>query len=303
MVVAFAAADEAGALLDGVGDEGFQAVEGSCGDGGTHVWGAGGRRIEEDGAQAEVLDARSDQFEKLIVDAREGDDALHADAVLAGGLEDSAHHHGRDGGNFADGAGIVEDDCRVLAAQFDGDGGQGLGGRFADLVGDGSGSDEGELRNVWVGSQGVGDVGQAHDALDQVAGVAAAGQRTANDLEEERGRPGGLLGGLHDNAVACENGADHRTDEVVEGVVPGDAGGDDAEGFVGHHVLLVHHEEVGRPSFGGQGLLAVVNGPFQFLCGDEDFAKGCIHFCLSRVQAADGGELVLVFQYVSAGGS
>jgi hypothetical protein len=47
----------------------------------------------------------------------------------------------------------------------------------------------------------------------------------------------------------------------------------------------------------------VVNGPFQFLCGDEDFAKGCIHFCLSRVQAADGGELVLVFQYVSAGGS
>ena len=146
---------------------------------------------------------------------------------------------------------------------------------------DGLRADECQLGDVWVGSQVVGDIGKAHDALDEVSRVAAAGEGAADDFKEECGGPGCLFRGLHHDSVSGEDRTDDGGDEVVEGIVPGDAGGDYAERLVGDHVLLVHHEEVCRARFGCQCLFTVVEGPFQFLSGDEDLPKCSINFGLS----------------------
>lgn len=71
-----------------------------------------------------------------------------------------------------------------------------------------------------------------------------------------------MFGGFHDDCVSSEEGADYGPDEVVEGVVPGNGGGHDAEGFVDDAVLFVHHEEVRWAARWEEGLFAVVKGPF-----------------------------------------
>lgn len=88
VVEAGAADEETRALGDGGGDEGFQVREVGRGDAGAEVDGGAGVEV---GAGAEGGDAGGEDGEECVVGVREGDDALDADAVLPGRLEDAAH--------------------------------------------------------------------------------------------------------------------------------------------------------------------------------------------------------------------
>lgn len=81
---------------------------------------------------------------------RAGDDAFDADAVLSGGDEGAFHEDGEDFVleiGVADG---VEDYCWVFTAEFDADWCEHFGGRGANGVGDGTGADEGDVRDAWM---------------------------------------------------------------------------------------------------------------------------------------------------------
>ena len=89
--MALAADEESSTLGHGVGDEGFEAGEGGWGDHGADV----DVGFVEGGADAEGADAWFEEGYEGGVGVWEGDDALDADAILAGGLEDAAHEEGR----------------------------------------------------------------------------------------------------------------------------------------------------------------------------------------------------------------
>lgn len=108
------------------------------------VWGA-----VERGAGPQGADAGGELREQLGVDAREGDDALDADAVLACGLEGAAEEDADDAREVAGGQ-VVEHQRGVFTAEFQAQRGQGFGGGRGDGVGDGPRADKGEVRDSGV---------------------------------------------------------------------------------------------------------------------------------------------------------
>lgn len=238
--VALAAGEEAGALGDGLGDELLEAGEGGVGDHGAHVG---------VGAEADGLDAGLEQLDEAVVDGAGGDDALDADAVLAGGLEGAPEDDVDDARQVAvfAAAGGLEDDEGVLAAELGDDGREALGGAGGDVVGDGLRADEGDVADSRVRRQVAGGFGPANDRLDELRVVAVGDEGAAGNVEEVAAGPGRLLRHLDEDGVAGEERADDGAHEVVEGVVPADERGDDAQRLVVHRVALVRHEQVRRP--------------------------------------------------------
>ena len=118
------------------GDEGFEPREAGGGDLSADVHGGG--RVERR-ADPEGPDAVGEDGEQSLVGAGEGDDALDADAVLAGGLKHPAHKDARDRLYIFR---VVEDYGGVFAAEFDAERREGFGGRCGDVVGYGPRTDE-----------------------------------------------------------------------------------------------------------------------------------------------------------------
>ena len=133
------------------------------------------------------------------------------------------------------------------------------------MLGDGLGADESDVRDAGVRGEVRSRLRPEEKGLHELWGVAAGGEGLAGYGGEVGGRPGGTFGGLDDDGVACEEAGYHGTEEVVEGIVPGDEGGYDAQGFPSDFVGLVAHEEVGRPLLGLQSLFAVRDDPLQLL--------------------------------------
>ena len=201
MCEAGAADEAAGAMVDGVGYEGFEAREACGGDHGAHVCGVG---VVEGGAGAEGADAGFKDADERCVGFWEGDDAFDADAILARGLEDAAHEDTR---NFClQTFNVVEYDSRIFAAEFDEYRSQGLGGGSADGVGNGSRADEGDMGDTGVGSEVICCGGPADERLDEVGGVAAGGEGGADDRSGVGEGPGGLFRRFNEEGRAGEEG-------------------------------------------------------------------------------------------------
>ncbi|KAK1238367.1 hypothetical protein MKX07_006513 [Trichoderma sp. CBMAI-0711] len=278
---ALAAGEEAGALGNGLGDEVLEAGEGGVGDHGAHVG---------VGAEADGLDAGLEQLDEAVVDGARGDDALDADAVLAGGLEGAPEDDVDDAAQVAGGG--LEDDEGVLAAELGDDGGQALCGAGGDVVGDGLRADEGDVADARVRRQVAGRLGPADDGLDEARVVAVGDEGAAGNVEEVAAGPGRLLRDLDEDGVAGEEGADDGAHEVVEGVVPADEGGDDAQRLVVHRVALVRHEQVRRPARRPQRALAVRQRPLDLLDRHQDLAQLRVHHGLAAVQPRDAADLL-----------
>jgi hypothetical protein len=132
----------------------------------------------------------------------------------------------------------------------------------------------------------VSGIGPADDALHEVLVVVACYQGAADEREEVEAAPGCLFAGFHDDGVTGKEGADDGGDEVVKGVVPADACGDDAEGLVHDGVFLIAHEKIRWSSRLAQSSLAVLDGPLQFLDCDEDLAETSVDLGLAAVETA-----------------
>lgn len=256
-----AACQETGASRDGIRNEGFQAIKRGVRHHGADVG---------VGAQAKGSHAGGQHLYEPVVGAG-GNDALDADAVLAGGLEGAPEDHVGYAGQVLDGR--VEHDEGILAAEFGHDGRQALGGAGGDVVRDRPRPDKGDVADGRVRGEMGCRLGPAHDGLDQLGIVAVGGQRPASNGGKPRARPGRLLRDLDDNGVAREQGADDGAHHVVEGVVPADERGHHAQGLVVHRVALVRHEEACRARRRPQRLLAVQQRPLYLFHRDENLAQ------------------------------
>jgi len=248
-------------------------------------------------AETESLDAGLEQRNKFGIDSGGGDDALDSNAVLPRGLEAAAEESFDNAGKVTL-ADAVEDYGGVLPAQLGAYGDQSLGGGLGDFDADGTGTDEGDVRNAGVGGEVTCGLGPADDGLDESGIVAVSDERAANDAGEVGGTPGCLLRDLDDDAVAGEYGADHGADEIVEGVVPAHEGGNNAERLVVHRVSFVGHQEVGRATFRAERLLAVLQSPFELLGGDEDLSQLSVNFGLAGIEARNAANLLLIVKNV-----
>ncbi len=108
-----------------------------------------------------------------------------------------------------------------------------------------------------MGREVAGRLGPAHDRLDELGVVAVGDEGAADDGGEVGGAPGRLLRHLDHDGVAGEESRDHGAHHVVEGIVPANESGHDAERLVAHLVALVGHEEVRRAAARTQCALAM----------------------------------------------
>lgn len=291
MDVAFAAGEEAGALRDGFGNELFEAGKGGVRDHGAHVC---------VGAEADGLDAGLEHFNEAVVRGAGRDDALDADAVLAGGLKGAPEDDVADAGEVAvfPAAGGLEHDEGVLAAELGDDGRKALGGAGGDVVGDGLRADEGDVADARVRRQVARSLWPASHHLDELRIVAVGSKGAARNLEKVLARPGRLLRNLDHDTIAAEDGADDGAHQVVEGIVPADQRGHHAERLVMHRVALIRHEQVGRSARWPQGLFAVRERPLDLLNGDEDLAQLGVHHGLAAIQTGNPADLLGVIHNV-----
>lgn len=287
VVVSRAAGEEPGPLLNGLGNELLEPVERGVRDHGADV----GIR-----AEAERPDAGRQHVDELVVGAGRRDDALDADAVLAGGLEGAPQDDLCYAREVA--GGRVEHDEGVLAAQLGHDGRQAPGRAGGDVVRDRLRADEGDVAYARVRGQVPCRLGPAGDGLDEGGIVAVGGQRPAGHLCEVGARPGRLLRDLDDDGVAGEEGGHDGAHHVVEGVVPGHEGRDHAQRLVVDRVSLVRHEEVRGPARGPQRLLAVQQRPLDLLDRDEDLAQLRVNHGLAAVETCDSANVLGVVQDV-----
>ena len=275
-------------IADGVGNEALKALERGVGDHGTDV------SVE---AEAQGADARLKHLQQPLVGGGRGDDALDADAVLAGGLEAAPQQDLGDAGQVGEGG--VEDDGGVLPAELRHERRQAARRGRRHVVAHGAGADEGHVRDARVAREVVGDLGPADDGLDEGRVVAVGHEGAPRNARVVRGAPAGLLADFDHDAVPGEDGTDDGAHQVVERVVPADEGGDDAEGLVAHLVALVGHEEVRGAAAGAERRLAVLDSPLQLLGRDEDLAELGVEQGLAGVEGANTADLVLVGEDVT----
>ncbi len=224
-----------------VGPYAAGAQDGSLGEGGGHVllgaFALGG------GHQRPALHAgvgTAAQADPVRPSGEFGDEAL-GDALLddepgARGADLAAVHEGGverlvDGGveAFLGGAGVGEDDVGVLAAEFEGDLLDGLGGRAHHLRTAGETAGEGHEVDVRVGREARSDgVAGAGDQVRHAGRQAGLHQQTD---EGHRGQRGDLAGLEHEGVAGGEGGGD-LPGGLEERVVPGGDQGADADGFV-----------------------------------------------------------------------
>lgn len=78
--------------------------------------------------------------------------------------------------------------------------------------------------------------------------------------------------------------------------LPTDASRNDTKGLVTNFVLLVEHQEISRPSFGLEGVFAMLNSPLELLSSNQDFAEDSINSGLATVKARCLDNCVLVVE-------
>lgn len=230
------------------------------------------------------------------MDGSGADDTLNADAVLAGGLESSSKDDLGDTGEVL--GSRVENDKGVLASQLKNNWGETLGSTGSDMMSHRLRSDKGNMANPRVRGQMVGGLRPARDSLDQLRIMAVCDESSPGDAGEPLARPRSLLRDLDDDAVAGKERADDGAQHVVEGVVPADEGGDDAEGLVVDRVALVHHEEVGWAAFGAESLFAMGKRPLDLLDRDKNLAELRINHRLATVQPGNLANLLGIVQHI-----
>ena len=178
-----------------------------------------------DGLVERVADAEAvhPAFE-LVVEAG-GDAFLHEEARAGAAdlalVEPDRIDEAFDGGVEV---GVVEDDVGGFAAELQGEGFAGAGGRLADALADGGGAGEGDLVDGGVDERGAGGA-VAGDDVEDALGEA----RLAADLGEEEGGEGGVFGGFEDDGVPGGEGGGDLPGEHQEREVPGDDRAADAE--------------------------------------------------------------------------
>lgn len=84
------------------------------------------------------------------------------------------------------------------------------------------------------------------DRVDDVRRVTTCSERSSHNVGEEDRRPCRVLRVLNNNSIAREDTRDHGSNEVVEGIVPADTGGNDTQRLITDLIRLVEHKKVGR---------------------------------------------------------
>ncbi|CAM5504566.1 hypothetical protein SFUMM280S_08997 [Streptomyces fumanus] len=214
------------------GDVGADPVALGGGDQRAHVGALVGRVADGD-----RLDGGGEQVEEAVVDGALDQDAGAGAAVLAGVVEEG--QGGGRGGGFQ--VGVGEDDVGALAAQFQGDALEPGGAAGQDVLADGGGPGEDDLRHVRVVDQGPsGDRAVAGQHLEEVLGQA----RVEGEVgEAERGERGGL-GGLEQDRVAGGEGGGGAPGGDRHGEVPGGDHADHAQRFEDRHVQAAGHRDL-----------------------------------------------------------
>ena len=135
--------------------------------------------------------------------------------------------------------GVGQDDAGVVAAEFQGEAFDGVGGGFDDGLAGGGGAGEHDLADRGVSGQGLADVAAAGDRREE-----AFGEFLVEDFDEGQDGQRGVFGGLDDDGVAHAQGGGELPDGDHHGPVPGADRADDADGPVvqfGAGFAVVHH--------------------------------------------------------------
>jgi hypothetical protein len=120
--------------------------------------------------------------------------------------------------------------------------------------------------------RGPGGLGQTY--LHEVWVMATSLEGASNDRDKVLRAPRGLLTSLDDNSITGKGGADDRTQQVVERVIPGNAGSDHTKRFISELHFLVALQRPRYLAFlRDKRLLAMRKNPFDFLDCNQDLAK------------------------------
>ena len=123
-------------------------------------------------------------------------------------------------------------------------------------------------------------------------------QRAPDHTRKPLRTPSRLLRHLNNNTVARKQRADHRSDQVVERVVPAHQRSNHAQRLVVYSVPLIRHQQVRRPRLRAQRLLAVLESPLQLLRRNQNLAELGIHHGLAAVETSHLADLLLVIEDV-----
>lgn len=123
-------------------------------------------------------------------------------------------------------------------------------------------------------------------------------QRASNHTRKPLRAPSRLFGDLNHNTVARKQRANHRSDQVVERIVPAHQRSNHAQRLVVHSIPLIRHQQVRRPRLRAQRLLAVLDSPLQLLSRDQDLAQLGVHHGLAAVETSHPADLLLVVEHV-----
>lgn len=199
--------DDLRALGDGLLDVPGDGLQLAFADQGAHVGAVGEGRTEPHRLRAGG-EALHERVGDRLVDVQ----PLDGDAELTGRGEAAA-----DGsrGRLLD-VGVLQDQHRVLAAEFEGDADQAGGGALGDLAAGARGAGEGDVVGV-LDDFGAYDRALAEDDLEDVGGQTGLDEEVAGP---ERGEAG-LRVRLHHDRVARDEGGERVADGEFEGVVPG----------------------------------------------------------------------------------
>mmetsp|Transcript_11479 Transcript_11479/g.49462 ORF Transcript_11479/g.49462 Transcript_11479/m.49462 type:complete len:611 (+) Transcript_11479:46-1878(+) len=286
VLVDCAAALHLGALGDGVVDEALhvRSLVGHAHRAAVHARGEGP-------TLPELVRRLHHPRDELVVDLLVNVKPLGTRAVLAARLKRASERH-RDALRET---GVLEHDERILAAELEDHGGEGIRRRLHHHATDARGPDKDNLVRA-AGDESVARFAVAVDDLDQIF-------RRAHGLEArldgatvvERG-PRGVLRNLHDQGVTREHVGEQRIEHVVEGIVPRDNRAHDADWVVLDAGVLVEHHETGGPFLGLEPLLAFFNQPLALLERHDDLAERGVDEGLAGVPRGDLADGVLILE-------
>mmetsp|Transcript_17514 Transcript_17514/g.52683 ORF Transcript_17514/g.52683 Transcript_17514/m.52683 type:complete len:305 (+) Transcript_17514:772-1686(+) len=218
---------------------------------------------------------------ELVVHLVVDNEALGPSTVLAHVLVRASHDELRE----PLGIRVVAHDEGILAAQLEDDGREGLGGRLHDLAPNADAPHEDDL--VSPGHQLGTGIGVADRKLHEVGGGSDGFQARLDHPPVVLRGPRRELRDLHDDRVAREDRCYHRVEDVVEGIVPGHNGADDADGHPLHAARLVQVHEPRGAVLRQQAPLAVHRGPAELLQRHRELAHHRVHHRLPRLAARD----------------
>lgn len=236
---------------------------------------------------------------------------MHVEAVgTVAGLAGVAHFgvDGGGGGGFE--VGVIEDDEGGVAAEFEGEAGDVLGGLLDEEFADAGGAGERDFSDEGIGEE-FGDEGRgvSGEELKDAGGEVGGAEDRVDGLREGDAAEGGDFRGFQDHGAAGGEGGGDFADGEHEREIPGGDGGgwadglaDDEGAFLG--VVMRDDAAVGAGGFlgepadlgDGEGDFALGLGDgFAVLAGDEGGEIGGVLFNVGGdgeedVGAVSGGE-------------